>query len=81
MEYPDLRQIAYEYFDSHSEPIIGIIQIVIDSSGNGSTAIAGDLKTLVKALASEIKNSDAVKTMIKTALEIAEKAYSDPSMN
>lgn len=81
MEHPDLRQIAYEYIDSHSESITGIIQIVIDGSGNVSTAIAGDPKILVKVLASEIKSSDTVKVMFKTALEIAEKAHSDPSMN
>lgn len=81
MEHPDLRQIAHKCIDSHSESITGIIQIVIDSSGDVSTAIAGDPKILVKVLASEIKSSDTVKVIFKTALEIAEKAYSDPSMN
>lgn len=81
MEYPDLRQIAHKCIDSNSGSIIGIIQIIVDSNGYASTAIAGHLDILEKALAHEIKNDCQVKDIFETALNTVNGLHFDPSMN
>lgn len=81
MEYPNLRQTAHKCIDSHSGSIIGIIQIIVDSNGYTSTAMAGHLEILEKALAHEMKNDCQVKDIFETALNTANKSCFDPSMN